>query len=179
MMRQVSDGALADSQDAYVKLLFEKYRAPLHRYLQRFVSKDDAGELVQEAYFRLMRHGNTVQMDALARSFLYQTATNLARDHLRRRKSRLADQHVSLEDEDVPASTIEPSDHLAGEQMLQAFEQALLRMPAETRQVFLLYRFRELSYAQIAAALGLSTRTVARRVSEAMDRLSDAVGGMR
>lgn len=87
---QTIEPAAADpvvqSQQAYVTLLFNRYRGALHRYLARLVSVDDAAELVQETYFRLLRHGQMVQLEAMARSFLFQTATNLARD-LRRRRS--------------------------------------------------------------------------------------------
>lgn len=166
---------VTDSQKAYITLLFNKYRAPLFRYLTRFVTVDDAGELVQEAYFRLLRHGNMVQLEAMARSFLFQTATNLARDHHRRRVSHHASDHVSLDSEPESSTAIEPADHLAGEQVLSALESTLQRMSDDTRRVFLLHRFRDMSYEEIGAAMGLSTRTVARKMAEAMDRLADAV----
>jgi RNA polymerase sigma-70 factor (ECF subfamily) len=166
---------VASTQDAYITLLFNKYRAPLFRYLSRFVPRDDANELVQETYFRVMRHGNTVQLEAMARSFLFQTATNLMRDHHRRQKARFAGSHLPLDSADEVAADLDPSDQVSGEQTLKALEIALKAMPEEMRRIFLLYRFRDMSYADIGSAMGLSTRTIARRVSEAMDRLGSAV----
>lgn len=164
-----------DSQHAYVTLLFNKYRSPLFRYLTRFVSVDDANELVQETYFRLLRHGNTEQMEAMARAFLFQTATNLLRDHYRRAKSRHADAHAPIDDAELPAAGDDPSESLAGEQTLQVIERTLRDMPDEMRRIFVLYRYRDLGYDEIATAMRVSRRTVARRIAEAMDRLGDAV----
>jgi DNA-directed RNA polymerase specialized sigma24 family protein len=41
--------------------------------------------------------------------------------------------------------------------------------------VFLLHRFRDLSYPQIAEMMNLSTRTVARKMAEALERLGTVV----
>src|SRR3984957_13959462 len=151
-------GAGADaadqSQRAYITLLFNKYRGALHRYLSRLVAFDDGAELVQETYFRLLRHGQMVQLEAMARSFLFQTATNLARDFRRRRGVRRADQHVEL-DEETSGEDFDPGEHLSAEQILGALERAIIGMPRETRTVFLLSRFRDMSYPEIAQLMNL------------------------
>ncbi len=170
---------VTDAQRAYITLLFNKYRAPLNRYLRRFVSADDAGDLTQETYFRLLRHGRMVQLEAMARSFLFQTATNLVRDHRRRRLTHFADQHVSLTDAEAGTTAAEPVDDLIGEQALGALEQALQQMPEDVRRVFLLYRFRDLDYAQIGKLMRLSTRSVARKMAQAIELLSAALGDAR
>src|ERR1700722_13772963 len=142
------------SQQAYITLLFNKHRGAPHRYLSRLVPIDDAAELVQETYFRLLRHGQMVQLEAMARSFLFQTATNLARDFRRRRGVRRADQHVEL-DEETSGEDFDPGEHLSAEQILGALERAIIGMPRETRTVFLLSRFRDMSYPEIAQLMNL------------------------
>jgi RNA polymerase sigma-70 factor (ECF subfamily) len=170
-----AESPLAQSQRDYVTQLFTKYRASLHRYLARLVRMEDAAELVQETYLRLLRHGGTVQLEAMARSFLFHTATNLARDHRRRRLSHRSDQHVELDVQEVAQEHLGPDEHLAGEQTLSMIERAIADLPSDTRTVFLLHRFRDLSYPQIAKAMNLSTRTVARKMAEALDQLGIAV----
>src|ERR1700722_6323337 len=169
-------GAGADaadqSQRAYITLLFNKYRGALHRYLSRLVAFDDGAELVQETYFRLLRHGQMVQLEAMARSFLFQTATNLARDFRRRRNVRRADDHVELDEETNVGQDFDPGEHLTAEQVLGALERAIVGLPRETRTVFVLNRFRDMSYPAIAEAMNLSPRTVARKMAEAMSKLS-------
>ena len=166
---------LQESQRDYIAQLFAKYRSSLHRYLARLVRFEDAAELVQETYYRLLRHGGTVQLEAMARAFLFHTATNLARDHRRRRLSHLADQHTEFETDDIAQEHLVPEELLARRQTLSLIENAIAQLPADTRTVFLLHRFRDLSYQQIAQTMNLSTRTVARKMAEAIERLEDVV----
>jgi RNA polymerase sigma factor (sigma-70 family) len=167
------------SQQAYITLLFNKYRGALHRYLSRLVPIDDAAELVQETYFRLLRHGQMVQLEAMARSFLFPTATNLALDFRRRRRVRRADDHVELDEETNAGEDFDPGEHLTAEQVLGALERAIVGLPRDTRTVFLLNRFRDMSYPAIAEALNLSPRTVARKMAEAMAKLSSVLEAMQ
>jgi RNA polymerase sigma factor (sigma-70 family) len=160
---------------AYVTMLFNRHRLSLQRYLMRLVPPDDAVELVQESYYRLLRHGEMVKIDAMARSFLFQTATNLARDHYRRRASHRAALHVPIEDEEIIEDHSGPDEHLAGEQTRALLERAIADLPEDTRTVFLLHRFRDLTYPQIAQIMSLSGRTVARKMAEAIERLSAAM----
>jgi RNA polymerase sigma factor (sigma-70 family) len=168
-----ADPVTADpSHRAYVTMLFNRHRVSLQRYLMRLVPPDDAAELVQESYYRLLRHGEMVKIDAMARSFLFQTATNLARDHYRRRASHRAAQHVPIDDEEIIEDHLGPDEQLAGEQTRVLLERAIADLPHDTRTVFLLHRFRDLTYPQIAQTMNLSARTVARKMAEALERLS-------
>ncbi len=163
------------SHRAYVTMLFNRHRVSLQRYLMRLVPPDDAAELVQESYYRLLRHGEMVKIDAMARSFLFQTATNLARDHYRRRASHRASMHVPIEDEEIIEDHLGPDEQLAGEQTRVLLERAIADLPPDTRTVFMLHRFREMTYPQIAQIMSLSARTVARKMAEAIERLSAAM----
>ncbi|MEJ0036568.1 MAG: RNA polymerase sigma factor [Gammaproteobacteria bacterium] len=169
------DDPVVQSQQAYVTLLFNKYRGSLHRYLTRMVQSEDAAELVQETYFRLLRHGETVKLEAMARSFLFHTATNLARDLRRRRLTRRADLHVQLDDQQIEEEHSGPEMHLAGEQARAILERTIAELPPDTRTIFLLHRFRDLSYPQIAQVMSVNVRTVARKIAEAVERLSEAL----
>ncbi|HTV76752.1 MAG TPA: sigma-70 family RNA polymerase sigma factor [Steroidobacteraceae bacterium] len=163
------------SHHAYVTMLFNRHRASLQHYLMRLVPADDAAELVQESYYRLLRHGEMVRIDAMARSFLFQTATNLARDHHRRRASHRAALHVPIDGEEIPEDHRGPDQQLAGEQTRALLEEAIAALPPDTRTVFVLHRFRDLTYPQIAGLMNLSARTVARKMAEAIERLSTAM----
>jgi RNA polymerase sigma factor (sigma-70 family) len=160
------------SHRAYVTMLFNRHRISLQRYLMRLVPPDDAAELVQESYYRLLRHGEMVKIDAMARSFLFQTATNLARDHYRRRASHRTSLHVPIDDEEIIEDHLGPDEQLAGEQTRVLLERAIADLPQDTRTVFMLHRFRDLTYPQIAQTMNLSARTVARKMAEAIERLS-------
>jgi len=166
---------LLETQQVYVTLLFNKYRGALHRHLASMVaSQEDAADLVQDSYFRLVRHGNLMQIDAMARAFLFETATNLARDHLRRRRARPPSE--PLDECEPPSETPSPERQFALAETLAAIREAVVRLPPICRDVFLLSRFRDRTYVQIAAGLGISTRSVDRHMATAMAELERVVG---
>jgi len=174
-LQPAAAGPTDPSHRAYVTMLFNRHRVSLQRYLTRLVPPDDAAELMQESYYRLLRHGEMVRIDAMARSFLFQTATNLARDHHRRRASHRAALHVPIDGEEIVEDHLGPDDQLAGEQTRALLERAIAELPPDTRTVFMLHRFRDLTYPQIAEVMSLSARTVARKMAEAIERLSTAM----
>jgi RNA polymerase sigma factor (sigma-70 family) len=174
-------GEAATNLDANSKLflaaLFNKYRTSLYRYLSGLVSnEDDAAELVQESYARLLRQTNVLRLEVVARTYLFQTATNLARDHFRRQASRHATHHVDVDDEPIPDLDNDPEKTFAWIQTIQSIKQGIKELPPVARKVFLLSRFRNKTYPQIAVILGISTRTVERKMSEAMELLARHVG---
>lgn len=164
------------SQGACITFLFNKYRGPLYLHLRRLVPKEDATELVQETYFRLVRYGNMIAVEGMLRGFLFETATNLARDHHRRRASRRADRHVSLQDAEIMATEVGPPDHVMKEQTLILFMRALQGLSQDVRTVFWLCAFRGMNQVQVARLMGLSTRTIARKMMGAVAQLTAAMG---
>ncbi len=146
--------ALSDNQRAYLTLLFNKYRGPLFRYLNGLVSSpDDVRELVQESYLRLMRHTESVPFEAVARSYLFQTATNLAKDYFRRNVSRRRSQHESIDEAEGLHSHL-PAEHLAvWDQTMDRLRTVIQAMPEEWRDVFILSRFDDQSPLAIAEML--------------------------
>lgn len=168
---------LADSERVLLELLFKKYRSSLFRHLTCLVpSRDDAAELVQESYARLLRHSGIARFESVARAYLFRTATNLARDHFRRRVSRHADAHVDIDDLPVAAEGLTPERTIAWDQTIASIKQGLQRLPIATRRVFVLSRFRGKTYPEIAVILGVSSRTVERKMSEAMAELAARIG---
>jgi RNA polymerase sigma-70 factor (ECF subfamily) len=89
-----------------------------------------------------------------------------------------ADQHVSLEDVDTLVDTCAPHEHAVWEEALCLVRVALQDMPEDLRDVLVLHRFQQQTYSEIANALGVSTRTIERRMSQAMDFLAARTEGV-
>jgi RNA polymerase sigma factor (sigma-70 family) len=168
---------LSEAGRTFLATLFHKYRASLYRYLNGLVSSpDDAAELVQESYTRLLQHEHVAQLEAVSRTYLFQIATNLARDHYRRRTTRRTGAHCDVDDVEIADERAGPEQDMVWEQTIDSIKQGIKELPPLTRRIFLLSRFRNKTYPQIAAQLGVSTRTVERRMGEAMEQLAGRLG---
>lgn len=175
----VGPDPVADTQRALLTLLFNKYRAALLSHVTRLVrSPDDAAELVQETYLRVLKQAPMAEFESIARAYLFQTATNLARDHFRRQRWRAHDPLESVPEPEAPRTSSSPEDLALWGEAMEALTAGLQTMPEATREVFTRARLDNRSYREIAEELGISVRTVERRMSEAISLLAARLGDL-
>ncbi len=121
-----------------------------------------AEDLLQETYLRVTRALSERAIDHLE-PFVFQTARNLALDHLRARKihSRTMVDDVPqdvVQSVAAPASSAEDAAH--AEQLLERLNVSLSQLSARQQQIFILSRLHGHSYQEIADELNVSLSTV-------------------
>jgi len=159
------------SADA-VSYLFREHNRVLVGYLTaRLRSEQEAKEVAQEAYVRLLQFQKP-GTPGLLRAYLFKTATNIAIDRLRRRRVRhRAEEEQAELFEDLTAYRSELDDPA---KLLLARERAdqllgyLQELPIKCRQVFNLHRLEGVAQREVAVRLGFSERMVRRYVTYAM-----------
>ncbi len=155
--------------------LFERlhadYERPILNYLYRLVGDSaQAEDLTQEAFTRAWNARRSLPELDNPRAWLYRIATNLARDHFRR--ARLLSWLPLLGNE-----TALTEDEPAGDPLeAQRMRRALRQLPPDYRVPLVLYTCQELSVAEIALALEISTEAVKQRLVRARERLRAAYG---
>ncbi len=127
----------------------------------------DAEDVLQEAFVRFWRHQRNLGGEPLA---LVVTAIRRAAVDLARRDTRRTGRELQAEghDQNEPPLFATPAE---GDERRCAIETALLRLPAEQREVLVFKIWWELTFAQIATQLGLSPNTVASRYRYALAAL--------
>ena len=150
------------------KQQFRKVMGVLRR---RGQSREDAEDLVQEAFLRLhvfLEDGNEVRAPD---SFLIRTALNLAVDAQRRDVRHRRDQFLpeSIEDLAIADFRPTPEENVAAELRLEEMRRMLdEKVSRTTREVFLLHRLEGFSHEEIAELLGISLRSVEKRIARAI-----------
>lgn len=151
--------------------LIARHRQALVRFLtRRLGSVEDAQEIAQDAFVRILRLQNADEIDN-ARAFLYQVASNLAVDQLRRRSLHarfVAEEDASARDGGEPAGVATPEDLVAAREQLSRMYEAIDRMPLRPRQALMLHRLKGLSYAEIAREMQVSVSSVEKYILEAL-----------
>jgi RNA polymerase sigma factor (sigma-70 family) len=158
-------------------LLYDRHAGQLYRYAQRRLGGDIAQEVVAETFlaaFAARTRYDVSRPDALP--WLYGILSKEIARHHRRETSRL--RTLARCWPDTPAHS--PADQVAADVSAQAARQqlaaALARLTDGERDVLLLYAWGELSYDEVAAALGLPIGTVRSRLSRARRKTRDALG---
>ena len=173
-----------DDKDDFLRDLIAEHQTPLERYLTRKLDNaEDAAEVAQEAYLRIHRMEQPQALDN-ARAFLYQVASNLAVDQLRRRTLHfrfLKSEKTQLpegETADNNAATASPEQILAAREKLTAMYRAVDELPFKVKQAFLLHRRNGMSYTEIAESLDVSVSSVEKYLLQALRHCRKRLSGL-
>lgn len=128
-----------------------------------------AEELTQDLFLRLLRRPDLFELDNVE-GYVFEAASNLARDRARREAVR-GGVHVEMEVEGLSLDAPDPEQVVDGRRRLEAVLAAVEALPPRARDVLVLRRFEGLSYAQIAARLGISVSAVEKRMAKALAAL--------
>jgi RNA polymerase sigma-70 factor (ECF subfamily) len=141
-------------------VLVERHRVTLYNVVLRVLrNHDDAVDVVQTAFARAWDRLDTFDPSRRFFSWLYRIALNAA-------INARAKERVSTDIDDLELTSPEPSpdEAVASLERSAAIERALARLPEHYRQVVLLRHFADLSYVEIAHAVGVEPKTVKSRL---------------
>jgi RNA polymerase sigma factor (sigma-70 family) len=143
--------------------------------LRRGRTLEDAEDLVQEAYARLIEYERGAKVRD-EEAFLRRVVSNLAINQYHREKI-VAFVSESIDELDRQAMLMDDSPGiervLDARQQLEQIEAMLAAVSRRTSEVFLAHRA-GFSYEEVAAELGISTRTVKKHIARAKSMLANA-----
>ena len=159
--------------------LYSRHRAALYRYLMRQARDTEiANDLFQEVWSRIVVNRGRYEPRAKFRTFLFTLAHNCFIDPCRRVKARPGGLGV----EDADAADLLPADEnarpekaLERSEDTRRYRDALARLPAEQRDVYLLHEESELSLEEIARVTGVGAETAKSRLRYAVNKLKAAL----
>jgi RNA polymerase sigma-70 factor, ECF subfamily len=134
---------------------------------------DVADDVTQEAFLRAWRSLERFELGRPFGPWVCRIAANLAVNHVRSPRAReegLPEAHAETRSREPG-----PLGALLDAEGARVLEAALAELPQEQRAVLVLRAVEELSYAEIAASLGISAGTVMSRLYRARERLAIAL----
>lgn len=153
------------------------HRGELVRFLRkRMRNSDDAEEVAQEAYLRLLQRADADHVRYL-RTYLFRAALNIAADRERTQHARLGSEHCSLDEVELIDGNPSAERQVAAHQDLAQLYDAIAQLPTKCRQVFLLSRVHHMTYAEIARQCGISVKMVEKHITHALAVCLRKVGG--
>lgn len=166
---------LVQSNDEHAfKLIFTKYYAALREYASFFVYDEDAEEVVQDIMVRFWELRNTLYIESSLRGYLFKTVKNRCLNLI---KSEQLHQRVHSEIQETLKQQLEDPDFYLFDELSKRIDEAVEGLPPSYKEAFLLSRFGELTYQQVAEQLNVSTKTIEYRISQSLKLLRAKLKG--
>jgi len=160
-------------EDLY-KQCFHDYFEKLFAYAFTIVKRNaEAKDIVQAAFIKLWEKRQEINLSVAARSYLYTTVYHLSLNNLRDHKIR------NRHHENLAPPTITNRINTAEEQEIKArINQAIDALPPRCKEVFCKSRLEGKKYAEIAAELNISIKTVEAQMGKALKTLREQLADL-
>jgi RNA polymerase sigma-70 factor (ECF subfamily) len=151
--------------------LFERHHGPLYGYLVKLTGNRTAAEDIAQVVFqRMLKYRHTYRDDGSFTAWMYHLARRCASDHFRK-AGPIAVDPAELESHADESRRADESAVVHDDQAL--LHRALGRLDRDDREVLLLSRLQELSFAEVAAILECSVGAARVRAHRALRTLRD------
>jgi RNA polymerase sigma factor (sigma-70 family) len=165
---------MSDQDRDSLRDVIARHARDVLRFLTRRVGADNAPDLAQETFLRVLRHAERGAV-ANPAALLHATAANLARDYARRRRTENKYVVPGLTVDELLGPAPSPAARLEAEESISRFFAALDALPPRCREVFIMRRFENLHQEEIARRLGISRNMVEKHLRAAFKELKQAL----
>ncbi|MEQ8979980.1 MAG: sigma-70 family RNA polymerase sigma factor, partial [Deltaproteobacteria bacterium] len=152
-----------------IEELYGRYgESVLHRCRQFVRSEAEAWDAMHQTFVRAIKYRTSYRAECHPRTWLFTIATRVCMDELRTKKKHA---HGSIEDANEPHDDGAVPRTLEAQLSHQKTVTRLLSLfSTKIQEIVVMRYFDEMEVKEISAQTGLSERTVARRLSQFMDR---------
>jgi RNA polymerase sigma-70 factor (ECF subfamily) len=173
---EVEDDRATDPAER-LERAFARYQKELLGTLYHLIGNvEDAQDALQESFVKCWRHREEIPQVECLRAWIYRVVLNTGRDLRQsawKRKRRSMDEPTA---EGLKSSADDPATDSVRREEVAQLRQALLGLRPEEKEVFLLRENGDLTYEQMAEALGIPVGTVKTRMRTALARLRGVLG---
>ena len=159
--------------------LFSKHTRAMINFAYRFVrDRQVAEELAQEIFLRVYEAASGYRVQSRFTTWLYRIATNVCLNEVRKPRFRAAHQPLSGQQAQDPGPVSGRSQNGGPQRLLErqaisrALKEALDRIPEKQRVAFILNKYEELSYAEVAGIMKISEKAVKSLIHRAKETLA-------
>ena len=148
--------------------LFRRYYPMLCAYGHRFVELEDAEEIVEDSLLWIWENRESLVIESSLNSYLFKMVYRRALNKLAHiDATQRADTRFYEEMQEM----LQDTDYYQIEELAKRIEDAVAALPESYRVAFVMHRFRDMSYKEIAETLGVSPKTIDYRIQQALKQL--------
>ncbi len=160
---------IKENDNAAFRQLFDAYYKYLTVTAYRYLHEGEkAKDMAQDAFVELWNRRETLTITSGVKAYLRQAVVNKCLNYIKREKRIDFSENAMLpEMSTTPVAT----DNLEYEDTRETIQDAIDSLPERCRIIFCMSRFDEKSHKEIAADLGISTKTIENQITRALKTL--------
>ncbi|MFH0866002.1 MAG: RNA polymerase sigma-70 factor [Bacteroidota bacterium] len=167
-----SENIIINLDEVTFEKLFRNHFKGLTWFAVRYVKDvETAREIVQDAFTNLWEKRNTIDMSKSVKSYLASSVYNKSLNYIRDNKK--FDRDILTFENLFPDAAYEQTDRLITSELDQKIKEAINELPEKCREVFVMSRFQNLKYQEIADKLQISVKTVETQMSKALQHMRE------
>jgi RNA polymerase sigma-70 factor (ECF subfamily) len=148
--------------------LFSRHTRAMINFAYRFVrNREIAEELAQEIFLRVYQGAGRYEAQAKFTTWLYRVATNVCLNEVRKAQFKADRRSPEEEAGSIPDMSLEK------QAMSRAIKRALGQLPENQRVAFILNKYQELSYVEVAGIMAISAKAVKSLIHRAKEALAE------
>lgn len=152
--------------------LFRAHYSTLCGYANTFLRDPDASEeIVQEVMMKIWVNRATIFINTSVHSYLYRSVRNGCLNLLKHLEVR--EEYKVWNESQGESTVLSQEDRMVASELEEKIREAIDRLPLERRKVFVMSRYDNLTYVEIAAKLGISVKTVENQMGKALKTLRE------
>lgn len=165
---------LKTNPDKAMEALFAQYYAFLCQVSYRMLyRREDAEDVVQELFAEIWRKRENINITSSLKSYLHRTTINRTLNFLRKKQLERGDDSLLVQ---IPSDGGQNVQNiLDAEDLQELINQTIADLPEKCRLVFVLIRYENLSYKEVAQTLEISIKTVENQMSRALKALRQTI----
>lgn len=145
--------------------LFRKYYPMLCAYGHKFINLADAEECAQETMLWLWNNREVLIIQSSLSHYLFTSIHNRALNMINKKENKnFAENYFFQEMQTLATET----DFYQLKELSEHIQRAIASLPPSYREAFVMHRFKNMSYKEIATHLNVSSKTIDYRIQQAL-----------
>jgi len=164
--------AIAEDDEIAFEGLFKSHFAELCIYAIRFVDDiENAEEIVQDIFFNIWNNRKKLNINTSIKAYLFATVRNTCLNVIKHKK--VENKYREYFSRQLHQDELNEEDWMKGDELHYKITETIEKLPPERRKVFVMSRFENLKYREIAEELNISIKTVENQMGKALQFLRE------
>jgi RNA polymerase sigma-70 factor (ECF subfamily) len=166
-LEQVTITALKEGSVEAINLCFDLYYAALCSTANYYVKQPTiAEEIVQGVFVDFWINRENIPINSSVKGYLTTSVKHDCLDYLKHKK--IEEQYADHFKNEIMDSYEDIFEDLINKDLQIALNSAINKLPKQCREIFMMSRFKYMSYKEIASTLSLSLKTIENQMSKAL-----------